>query len=118
MKIGYARLDRRAESRPPEKRSEGCRVQNRDRRSGTGTLPTNLADTRILCNGLPPPLLYVSSKQSSAIIPYAVAGRTSVDVQVEYQGARSDGADGTGAAVASRHFQRSDPNQLAGLSIV
>jgi len=56
----------------------------------TGTLPTNLADTRILFNGVPAPLLYVSSKQSSAIVPYAVAGRTSVDVQVEYQGVRSD----------------------------
>jgi uncharacterized protein (TIGR03437 family) len=56
----------------------------------TGTLPTNLADTRILFNGVPAPLLYVSSKQSSAMVPYGAAGRTSVDVQVEYQGVRSD----------------------------
>ena len=53
-------------------------------------LATTLADTRILFNGVPAPLLYVSDKQSSAIVPYAVAGRTSVDVQVEYRGVRSD----------------------------
>jgi uncharacterized protein (TIGR03437 family) len=53
-------------------------------------LATILAETRILFNGVPAPLLYVSEKQSSAIVPYAVAGRTSVDVQVEYKGVRSD----------------------------
>ncbi len=54
------------------------------------TLATTLGGTRILFNGAAAPLLYVSDKQSSAIVPYAVAGRTSVDVQVEYQGVRSD----------------------------
>jgi uncharacterized protein (TIGR03437 family) len=53
-------------------------------------MATTLADTRILFNGVPAPLLYVSDKQSSAIVPYALAGRTSVDVQVEYKGVRSD----------------------------
>ncbi len=53
-------------------------------------LATTLADTRILFNGVPAPLLYVSANQSSAIVPYAVAGRTSVDVQVEYKGIRSE----------------------------
>jgi uncharacterized protein (TIGR03437 family) len=53
-------------------------------------LATALADTRILFNGVPAPLMYVSDKQSSAIVPYAVAGQPSVDVQVEYQGVRSD----------------------------
>jgi uncharacterized protein (TIGR03437 family) len=53
-------------------------------------LATTLADTRILFNGVPAPLLYVSDKQSSVIVPYAVAGRTSVDVRVEYRGVRSE----------------------------
>ncbi len=53
-------------------------------------LATTLADTRILFNGVPAPLLYVSDKQSSAIVPYAVADRTSVEVQVEYRGVQSD----------------------------
>jgi uncharacterized protein (TIGR03437 family) len=63
-------------------------------------LATTLADTRILFNGVPAPLLYVSDKQSSAIVPYAVAGRTSVDVQVEYRGVRSDPV--TAPVLASR----------------
>jgi uncharacterized protein (TIGR03437 family) len=60
------------------------------RLSGDGTLATTLAETRILFNGVPAPLLYVSNRQSSAIVPYAVAGRSSIDVQVEYRGVRSD----------------------------
>lgn len=55
-----------------------------------GRLATTLAETRILFNGVPAPLLYVSDRQSSAIVPYAVAGRPSVEVQVEYRGVRSD----------------------------
>ena len=58
--------------------------------TGPGRLPTELAETRILFNGAPAPLLYVSERQSSAIVPYGVAGQGWVDVQVEYQGVRSD----------------------------
>ena len=53
-------------------------------------LDTTLAGARILFNGTPAPLLYVSDKQSSAIVPYAVADHSAVDVQVEYQGLQSD----------------------------
>jgi len=53
-------------------------------------LAATLAETRILFNGVPAPLLYVSDRQSSAIVPYAVSGRPSVEVQVEYRGVRSD----------------------------
>jgi uncharacterized protein (TIGR03437 family) len=53
-------------------------------------LATTLGGTRILFNGVPAPLLYVSERQSSAIVPYAVTGQSSVDVQVEYQGVRSE----------------------------
>jgi uncharacterized protein (TIGR03437 family) len=55
-----------------------------------GRLAANLAETRILFNGVPAPLLYVSDKQSTAIVPYAVAGLSSVDVEVEYRGVRSE----------------------------
>ncbi|MGH9660181.1 MAG: hypothetical protein ACRD96_16650, partial [Bryobacteraceae bacterium] len=58
--------------------------------TGQGRLDTTLAGARILFNGVPAPLLYVSEQRSSAIVPYDVAGRPSVDVQVEYQGIRSD----------------------------
>ena len=44
----------------------------------------------MLFNGIPAPLLYVSDKQSNAIVPYALAGRSSVEVQIEYRGVRSE----------------------------
>ena len=59
-------------------------------RVSEGRLSTDLAETRILFNGVPAPLLYVSERQSSAIVPYGVLAPSSVDVQVEYRGARSD----------------------------
>ncbi len=54
-----------------------------------GRVPTTLAGVRILFNGEPAPLISVSDKQSSAIVPYDVAGKATVDVQVEYKGVRS-----------------------------
>ena len=53
-------------------------------------LATTLADTRIWFNDVPAPLVYVSDQQSSAIVPYAVAGLDSVNVQIEYKGVGSD----------------------------
>ena len=54
-----------------------------------GRLATMLADTRVLFDGIPAPLLYVSGMQTSAIVPSAVAGKSTVDVQVEHDGVRS-----------------------------
>ena len=48
---------------------------------------TNLvAGTRVLFDGNPAPLIYVSSLQVSAIVPYALDGQTTTRMQVEYQG--------------------------------
>ena len=55
-----------------------------------GRLAAELAETRILFNGVPAPLLYVSDREGSAVVPYGVAGSRSVQVQVEYCGVRSD----------------------------
>jgi uncharacterized protein (TIGR03437 family) len=54
-----------------------------------GRIQATLAETRILFNGVPAPVLSVSATQSSAIVPYAIAGLSAVDVQVEYKGVRS-----------------------------
>jgi uncharacterized protein (TIGR03437 family) len=53
-------------------------------------VPTTLAGARILFDGEAAPLIYVSDKQSSAIVPYDVAGKTTVNIQVEYDGLRSN----------------------------
>jgi uncharacterized protein (TIGR03437 family) len=55
-----------------------------------GRLSNSLADTRVLFNGVPAPLLYVSETQTSAIVPYGLAGSNTVKVQVEYRGVASD----------------------------
>jgi uncharacterized protein (TIGR03437 family) len=54
-----------------------------------GRVDTVLANTRILFDGIAAPLIYVSSTKSSGVVPYALAGRASTRIQVEYQGVRS-----------------------------
>ncbi len=58
-----------------------------------GRVPTTLAGTRILFDGEPAPLIYVSDQQSSAIVPYDVAGKAIVNVQVEYNGVLSNAVE-------------------------
>ena len=48
-----------------------------------------LAGTRILFDGVAAPLVYTSRGQVSAIVPYSVAGKSTVPVIAEYLGARS-----------------------------
>lgn len=55
-----------------------------------GMVSASVAGVRILFNGIPAPLIYVSAAQCSAIVPYFGASTASTNVQVEYQGARSD----------------------------
>ena len=55
-----------------------------------GALDSNLGGTRVLFDGIPAPLIYSVSGQVSAIVPYAVAGRSSTFVQVEWNGVKSD----------------------------
>jgi len=70
---------------------------------GTGIGPTTLAGfqiannlvsefvagTRFLFDGNPAPIIYVSATQSTVMVPYAVAGKTTTQVVAEYQGAQS-----------------------------
>ncbi len=55
-----------------------------------GFVSTTLARTRVLFDGIPAPIIYVSDRQTSAIVPYEVAGNTSTRLQVEYQGVASE----------------------------
>ena len=56
----------------------------------TGRVSKTLAGTRVLFGGIEGALVYVSATQVSAIVPYAVAGRATTSVQVEYNGVRSN----------------------------
>jgi uncharacterized protein (TIGR03437 family) len=51
-----------------------------------GSVATTLAGAQILIGGYPSPLIYVQATQASAVVPYEVAGYTSAQVQVSYQG--------------------------------
>ena len=55
----------------------------------SGRVATKLAGVRVLFDGVPAPLLYVSGDQINTVVPYGVAGRASTQVQVEYLGALS-----------------------------
>jgi uncharacterized protein (TIGR03437 family) len=46
-------------------------------------VPTTLAGVTVTFNGVPAPLLFVAQGQINAIVPYQVAGQTSVPVVVE-----------------------------------
>ena len=49
----------------------------------------NVAGTQFLFDGVPAPIIYVSSGQSTVMVPYAVAGKSSTQLQAVYNGARS-----------------------------
>jgi uncharacterized protein len=51
---------------------------------------TTLASTRVLFDGIPAPLVYAQSGQTSAIVPFGVAASVSTQVEIEYSGARTN----------------------------
>jgi uncharacterized protein (TIGR03437 family) len=54
-----------------------------------GVMATKLAGARVWFNGTPAPLIYAYPNQLAAVVPYEVAGNTSVQVQVENLVART-----------------------------
>src|ERR1039457_6587877 len=55
-----------------------------------GRIANTLSQVQVLFDGNPAPLIYVSAKQISAMVPYGLAGKTSTQIQVVYQGSTSD----------------------------
>lgn len=56
----------------------------------SGRVETLVACTQVLFDGIPAPLSYVRNDQINAIVPYAVAGKTTTAVVVETGGVRSN----------------------------
>ena len=77
---------------------------------GPGTLESSadfgplLAGTRVLFDGLPAPLIYASAGQTAAVAPFGLAGRTSTQLRVEYQGTLSNAVTLAVAAAAPGIF--------------
>jgi uncharacterized protein (TIGR03437 family) len=57
--------------------------------TASGTVPTTLANVTVTINNVPAPLIFVSQGQINAIVPYEVAGQTSVPVVVTNNGTAS-----------------------------
>jgi uncharacterized protein (TIGR03437 family) len=54
-----------------------------------GRVANYLADTMVLFDGLPAPLMHTRSDQVGAIVPFGVSGKTSVEMLVAYKGKAS-----------------------------
>jgi uncharacterized protein (TIGR03437 family) len=57
--------------------------------TGGTSLATLVANTQILFDNIPAPIIYVSSTQSSVMVPYEIAGRATTNLTVVYQGVSS-----------------------------
>src|ERR1039457_3867104 len=55
-----------------------------------GRVATTVSQVQVLFDGNPAPLIYVSAKQISAMVPYGITGTASTQIQVVYQGSTSD----------------------------
>lgn len=55
-----------------------------------GLVDTTLGGTRVLFDGQPGPMIYASDRQVSAVVPYGIAGKSRVNIEVEYLGGKTD----------------------------
>ena len=55
-----------------------------------GRIANTLSKVQVFFDGNPAPLIYVSARQVSAMVPYGVAGKSLTQIQVVYQGSTSD----------------------------
>ncbi len=69
-----------------------------------GYVSTNLGGEQLLFDGIAAPMIYAVAGQVSAIVPYGVFGKSSVQIQVSYQGQLSNSVAMTIAAVAPGIF--------------
>ncbi|MGH9630815.1 MAG: SBBP repeat-containing protein, partial [Bryobacteraceae bacterium] len=54
-----------------------------------GFVSDTLGATRVLFDGVPAPLIYASQTQTTAVVPYAVAGKSTTSVQIAHRGVTS-----------------------------
>jgi uncharacterized protein (TIGR03437 family) len=59
------------------------------RPNSSGSWDTIVGNTRVLFDGVPAPVLYAFTAQTSVMAPYAISGRSTTTIRVEYQGLQS-----------------------------
>jgi uncharacterized protein (TIGR03437 family) len=57
--------------------------------SGGTAFDTIAGDTQVFFDGIAAPVIYASAGQTSVMVPYGVAGRTTTNIVIAYKGARS-----------------------------
>ncbi len=72
--------------------------------TSTGTVATTLQNVQVLANGLACPLIYVSSTQISAVVPYEIAIYQTAQVYVSFLGQTSNAMQETVATTAPGMF--------------
>ncbi|HTB18891.1 MAG TPA: IPT/TIG domain-containing protein, partial [Bryobacteraceae bacterium] len=73
-----------------------------------GVVPTTLVNVTVTFNNVPAPLIFVSQSQINAIVPYEVAGQTSVPVVITNNGTPSGAFTVPVTAVTPSLFALSD----------
>ena len=81
----------------------------------SGSVATSLADTQVLFDGVPSPMIFASDGQVNAIVPFGLAAATT-QVQVQYKGQASESVPLTVAPTAHRHLLRRTPPARVRLS--
>ena len=71
---------------------------------GDGRVATNTGGTQVLFDGVPAPILYTSSGQVAAVVPYAVDGKPGTQVQVRNGSLASDAVAMPVSAGGALHF--------------
>lgn len=79
------------------------------------SITNSLAGTQVLFGGVPSPLIFTRDDVVSAIVPYSVSTRTSVEVQVEYQGVLSNKVNVPVAATLPAVFTSDSSGQGLGV---
>jgi uncharacterized protein (TIGR03437 family) len=76
--------------------------------TSSGTVATTVANTQVTFDGIAAPVVYASATQTSVIVPFEIAGRTTTTLQVSYYGVKSAGISyNVAAAVPGIYTQNS-----------
>jgi uncharacterized protein (TIGR03437 family) len=54
------------------------------------TFPVTVGNTQVLFDGTPAPMIYAAKNQVSAMVPFGLSGKNSTQVQIVYNGVKSD----------------------------
>jgi uncharacterized protein (TIGR03437 family) len=84
------------------------------RPNGSGQIGTNLAGVRVLFDGIAAPVLYAQSYQVNAVVPFSIAPKNNVQVQIEYNGRPSDPVPIAVAEAAPAVFLLDQPSPHGG----